>query len=139
MLLGIKLKVNTIFGEQETTSKCCVYCKNNKPLSDFPKHSHRSSGYDARCRACIKVRSKEVEKIRLTAPPKTSVCECCGKAPNSGPNADPNKRIRGLVLDHDPITKTFRGWLCDDCNKSIGAFGDTLEGVMKAVDYLKRN
>jgi len=41
-------------------------------------------------------------------------------------------------LDHDHRTGKFRGWLCHDCNTSIGKLGDTFDGVMRAADYLKR-
>jgi hypothetical protein len=32
----------------------------------------------------------------------------------------------------------MRGWLCDPCNIAIGNLGDTLEGVLKAVEYLRK-
>ena len=119
-------------------TKKCVYCKESKDLSEFPKHSQKKDKLDTRCRVCIRKRSKEVNTIRKTAPPKPDNCECCGKPPNTGDDRNFSKRKVGLVLDHDPKTKKFRGWLCDDCNKSIGSLGDTVEGVMKAVTYLKR-
>lgn len=53
-------------------------------------------------------------------------CECCGK---------PGKRL--LALDHDHPTNAFRGWLCTRCNTGIGALGDNLAGVLRAVAYLK--
>lgn len=43
-----------------------------------------------------------------------------------------------LHLDHCHITGAFRGWLCSQCNTGIGLLGDNLEGVSKAVKYLKR-
>jgi hypothetical protein len=46
------------------------------------------------------------------------------------------RRKVGLVLDHDPFTNKFRGWLCDKCNKAIGMIGDNLEGVVKAFNYM---
>jgi hypothetical protein len=61
--------------------------------------------------------------------PEPSLCECCGKQ---------NVAKRTLALDHDHITGQFRGWLCNLCNTAIGKLGDTLEGVERAVAYLKR-
>lgn len=57
-----------------------------------------------------------------------AVCECCGKAPAR----------RRLALDHCHDTRRFRGWLCGNCNVGIGMLGDTLEGVLHAVKYLRR-
>lgn len=41
-------------------------------------------------------------------------------------------------VDHDHATQRVRGLLCADCNQALGRFGDTLEGVMNAVNYLNR-
>lgn len=54
-------------------------------------------------------------------------CECCGRLPETV-----------LCLDHDHVTLKFRGWICRQCNAAIGQLGDTIEGVQKALAYLKR-
>lgn len=59
--------------------------------------------------------------------PAPALCECCGRP-----------STRRLNLDHDHKTGLFRGWLCYSCNISIGHLGDDLEGVQRAVNYLKR-
>ena len=130
--------INTVFGEQKIQTKKCVYCKEDKPLNEFGVHKHHFDGYDQRCIKCVRERAKIVNNLRKTAPPKPKVCECCGKEPNSGPTADNTMRKLGLALDHDPVENTFRGWLCDSCNRAIGALGDNIEGVTNALNYLKR-
>lgn len=116
-------------------TKVCSYCKKPKLLKSFAKNKNCKDGHDVRCKSCVKERNAVVEKIRLTAPPKPEICDCCKKAPKhlSG------RRKVGLVLDHDPSTNTFRGWLCDKCNKAIGMLGDDLDGILNALDYLKRD
>ena len=55
-------------------------------------------------------------------------CEVCG-------------RENDLVYDHDHSLEgigAFRGVLCRGCNGAIGILGDNLEGLNKAVTYLKR-
>jgi hypothetical protein len=52
-------------------------------------------------------------------------CECCGRVEKAA-----------LCLDHDHVTGVFRGWLCKRCNSAIGLLGDSLYGVLCAVDYL---
>lgn len=60
---------------------------------------------------------------------RPKLCECCGRKPNG--------RRKSLHLDHDHDTGEFRGWLCFTCNTAIGKLGDSIDGLMKAVRYLK--
>lgn len=53
-------------------------------------------------------------------------CDICGKTKD------------GMCLDHCHETGTIRGVLCRDCNTSIGKLGDTEEGLMRAVHYLRK-
>jgi hypothetical protein len=59
--------------------------------------------------------------------PMPAACELCG-----GSNGD-----KALACDHDHSTGRFRGWLCYKCNTGIGKLGDTVEGLQKALDYLR--
>lgn len=61
--------------------------------------------------------------------PAPALCELCGKANRSG---------KALSLDHDHPTNKFRGWLCHRCNLSLGYFGDSIQGLERAIAYLKR-
>lgn len=61
--------------------------------------------------------------------PQPATCENCNQLPGA----------KGLALDHDHETGTFRGWLCTPCNTAIGALGDTVEALERATDYLRRN
>jgi len=79
---------------------------------------------DSRCRKCVKKHSKVRSKLHKKAPPKPTICECCGKVPLK------------WVLDHDHKDDSFRGWICGPCNEGIGKLGDNLEGVIKAANYL---
>ena len=47
------------------------------------------------------------------------------------------KRTEKLYIDHDHHTGYVRGLICRRCNASLGAFGDDLKGIMRAVKYLK--
>jgi hypothetical protein len=55
-------------------------------------------------------------------------CECCGV-----------ELVKNVNCDHDHETGKFRGWLCSKCNLGIGLLGDTLESVLRAVDYLMKS
>lgn len=131
----MRVQLITFEGDDLDDHKICVYCKVSKPINLFPKHKSRNDGHDSRCRQCKKDREKLVARIKKFAPPMPSVCDCCGKPPISGNG----RRKVGLSCDHDPITDTFRGWLCGDCNVSIGLLGDNVEGLQRAIDYLTNN
>jgi len=83
--------------------------------------------YDHRCKVCFRSYQKGLKLAKKNAPPKPEACDCCGRTD------------KPLVVDHVRETCEVRGWLCNNCNKSIGALGDNLDGVMNAVRYLTRN
>ena len=53
-------------------------------------------------------------------------CACCSVV------------MRKPVIDHNHISGKVRGLLCSRCNTGIGQLGDTLEGLLQAVEYLQR-
>lgn len=62
--------------------------------------------------------------------PCPETCELCARKNTAG---------KALVNDHCHVGNYFRGWLCTSCNASIGHLGDSLEGVLRAADYLRKN
>lgn len=41
-----------------------------------------------------------------------------------------------LVIDHCHVSGVVRGLLCNKCNTSLGAFGDNIKGLQRALNYL---
>lgn len=58
-------------------------------------------------------------------------CACCGSesAYNSG--------SQKFHVDHCHETNRVRGLLCKSCNHALGMCGDSIEGLMRLVNYLK--
>jgi len=122
--------------------KCCNFCKKQLPLSYYAGNSSGGScfflktGLRARRGECIscgkeagkgKSRSKAIAKaqgIPFKAPEGTC-CELC-------------KKTEKIVFDHDHTAETFRGWLCDPCNRSIGVLGDSADRLLQVVLYLTK-
>ena len=55
-------------------------------------------------------------------------CAICGSLP---------KDNHALAMDHNHATNEFRGLLCKECNRALGLFGDNIDVLTNAVNYLK--
>ena len=105
--------------------------KTGKPC----KNGHIAERYvsTGACVECVIPRNRKSardhwRKKHLPKPtrPEPTICECCG-------------REGQMRLDHDHITNTFRGWICDSCNVGIARLGDDIKGVENALAYLRKN
>ena len=107
--------------------KKCFYCEVEKSLSEFSEDRGRHKIY---CRKCNRKILKTTYKLRKSAPKQPKHCECC---------LTPKKECQNgrLVLDHDHETEEFRGWLCIRCNIGLGKFGDNVDGILMALNYLR--
>ena len=43
-----------------------------------------------------------------------------------------------VVLDHSHIDGSVRGWLCSSCNTSIGKFGEDINILQRAINWIKK-
>jgi hypothetical protein len=111
----------TVVNRQKTCSKCGEIKSHN----EFRMQYGGKLGPRTECRACERKMRILRSKLRKNAPNKPTKCECCGV------------ETKRLKLDHDHLTNEFRGWLCNSCTTGIGRLGDSLEGLLKAVEYLK--
>lgn len=57
-------------------------------------------------------------------PPADSKCFNCGI-------------VAKLHVDHDHVSGKYRGYLCIKCNMGIGQLGDSIEGLERALIYLR--
>lgn len=120
-----------------TQRKRCTKCHETFPLSCFSGNTSGTDPFDQKgyrlrrpeCRVCTKKANKgkyeAVKKAREKKPPEGTPCEICGTTQN-------------IIFDHDHVTNMFRGWLCDPCNRSMGVFGDSVEGLQRAINYLQK-
>lgn len=101
-----------------TKSRQCVVCQRE----NYAKYIAKRPGWLREVN-----RRSRARRMGISAPtrPDPGVCEQCASAPS-------------LHLDHDHDTGAFRGWLCRKCNTSIGALGDNIAGLERAIAYLKR-
>ena len=114
-----------------TKNKTCLYgraCEcnvcHNKRKNIYRKNnpkSYRDSNIKSMCKMRYKITFKEYKERMATS----DCCEICNTKDN-------------LCYDHCHDTFRFRGVLCKNCNKGLGIFGDNIEGINKALSYLRR-
>lgn len=67
---------------------------------------------------------EEVRELRS----RVTECQICG-----GP---PTNKHGKFSLDHNHVTGQVRGLLCQSCNIGLGGFGDNVENLIRAIEYL---
>lgn len=142
------------------TDKKCSWCHEYKPLDEFHFSKGAKDGRHAYCKSCQKtrgaayykahreekiayanewikrnpekhaeIRKKYMRKYRHGVEPtrpEPSHCEICGELAKG----------KGMHLDHCHKTKTFRGWLCHNCNIALGNAKDDPRILCKMISYL---
>lgn len=128
-------------------SAICTTCKETKGNKHFifytnrvnpdTKHCLYSNKKCDECRKQYAIHKKKSEndvKLLDIQRPIPSLenpypCDCCGK------DIVTTKTIQ---LDHCHKKGIFRGWLCKECNISIGNLGDDIEGIFRVIKYLNK-
>ena len=122
--------------------RICSSCFRHLPNEAFGKDNKRADGtYQRRpdCKECktafTKRAIKPSKEVESTRPKKGEpfTCPCCKRFYI----AEVTTRV---VADHDHDTGKFREWICGDrCNSGMGRFRNGIDGIILAVDYLKKH
>lgn len=73
--------------------------------------------------------ANRAERAFLAGRPQPDVCDVCGR---------PENHKDGVVFDHCHQKGHFRGWLCRNCNWTLGLVEDDPFILLKLIAYLKR-
>jgi len=114
----------------------CSKCGSEHPLTEefFGRNQSTNTGgnkyFRPECKKCTKKAGQgrsQAYKLadKPSCPELGTPCYNCGRTDKK------------LVFDHDHETLKHRGWLCDNCNRSMGMLGDTIESLERAIKYLK--
>ena len=131
-------------------------CKEEKPMEDFAKTTKNGKPYiRGRCKPCFNVyhrewyqKNKEVHKARVYANPNREYRRASKYGLTNEQFDELLKSNNGLchicnvrkatAIDHCHESGKVRGHLCIQCNSGLGKFGDSIEGLMQAINYLER-
>ena len=143
-----KTKFKTAEEENEyakQNQKKCSKCNLMKTLIEYAGNTSGCDAFDMdgyrlrrpECKNCSKeiakgkTESKKNAKnlgISYEAPDGTK-CALCGELSKKGDR---------LVFDHCHKTNTFRGYLHNSCNRSLGVLGDDINGMLRAINFLNK-
>lgn len=123
--------------------RVCKNCGERKLLEEFyPSHRGRF-GHRLTCARCEmsgavervkalpadkanKAGPSQHRRLELAGRPKPEVCEICERPPGK----------TGLQFDHDHKTGRFRGWICTNCNTTLGQVREDISTLATMIDYL---
>ena len=105
------------------------YYKNNKEIMAIQSKQYRLKHKEdiarQRRHATYGITSEQYDIIYTK---QNGCCAICGK--------HETKLNRKLSVDHDHETGIIRGLLCYKCNTALGLFGDNIEILKQALNYL---
>ena len=128
-------------GRNSPEYKICSRCGKRKHETEFAKNQYRKGSivvrraYCIECGKLIKPLSSKARKEYEEKHPRPEIgtmfqCPIC-------------KRKREIwhknqvCLDHNHETGEIRGYICGDCNASIGRIGEDIEILERAILWLK--
>lgn len=130
--------------------KQCTKCKDLKSEEDFVKRKTGKNGLGSWCKPCcnlVIINSKEkkpdryknynlvyrfgitIEQYSQILEKQENKCKICKR--------HKNEFTKSLIVDHCHDTGKIRGLLCDNCNRGLGQFKDSIESLNSALEYLK--
>jgi Recombination endonuclease VII len=142
--------------------KICFRCKVSKPSSEFHKDKFKKDGLKSTCKACYSIaysntKGKYKDRARKNylanrerilasnmqwkyknrynitiEQKKQRIAEQNGKCAICRTPID----FSSAAVDHNHITKSIRGLLCDNCNVGLGNFKDDPQILRDAAEYL---
>ena len=136
-------------------SKLCSGCVIRKPKSGFWKSTSTVDRLETRCIEC---KSAETKKWRSISPAHRKkernarlksdygittdqydalLAEQDGRCGICGDENTHNSSRKNFAVDHDHSTGAVRGLLCWHCNTALGHLGDDIDGVLRALHYLR--
>jgi|SaaInl1SG_22_DNA_1037389.scaffolds.fasta_scaffold08388_2 hypothetical protein len=120
--------------QEALEGRACVKCGVKQPDENF----YMANGGNYRrteCISCMRKYTRVVDKLRKENeyPTEDYQCPICTR---NSTEIDTVRKGKVFFLDHCHDSHQFRGWLCDSCNRGLGAFGDDVKRLKRAIDYL---
>lgn len=137
--------------------KDCHRCGQRKKGRDFKRASKNIDGRRGICRDCTSEATREYrranpERVRAARRRYSAKASHYNRRYKYGITAEQFdgwvrdqagrcalcEKPADLVVDHDHSTGAIRGLLCSACNGGLGKLGDSIDGLERAIAYLRR-
>ncbi|KKN19342.1 hypothetical protein LCGC14_0946770 [marine sediment metagenome] len=105
------------------------YRKNRDKILTYTKAYQKARPLATRNRALLRRYSLTIEQHQQIYSSQNCCCALCG-------NPTPYDKIH---TDHEHETGKVRGLLCCRCNMGLGFWEDSIEGLQRAIEYLRKN
>ena len=118
----------------------CIKCGEDKPLDAYEIRNNMGNGGKERrndCKVCRHAANKYVTQLKkqYPFPDKNYICPICERDEEALKHLFRGRRA--WVLDHDHVTKKFRGWICNQCNTGLSRFNDNPTVLRNAANYIE--
>lgn len=135
--------------------KICSVCKETKSFESFYNFKLGRDGKCSRCKVCddaarYKYRLNNIEKVKILERNRSlkfkygitsddynqmlsnqdGCCAICKSTETRGAHS--------FSVDHNHSTGNVRGLLCNNCNRALGMFGDSIPNIENALNYLRK-
>ena len=111
--------------------RVCYQCKETRNILQYSTVNKDNFGRAFTkkiCNPCVRENQKIIRRLRnLYEPMKPDHCMLCENSSDV------------LEIDHCHITGQFRGWLCLDCNTTLGRMDDNPQFFINAIEYLLKD
>lgn len=114
--------------------KTCNSCAVSKSVDEFYAHPQTADRLQGCCKDChrsatfMRRYGITLEQYNEMLDAQGGACAICGET-----------KERSLHVDHDHVSGTVRGLLCDFCNIGLGHFQDDPDRLVAAAAYIIRS
>lgn len=98
------------------------------------KKKHKMSAEAQRHYGLMRDYGIDLAKYQEMLLAQNGVCAICSKPETSVVNG----KIKHLAVDHCHNSEKIRGLLCARCNQAVGLFGEDVNVLSKAIEYLRK-
>ena len=120
--------------------KVCGSCKFWVVLEEFSPKSDRTA-LSSVCKRCATLRrhnitAREYDEMLFK---QKGRCAACGDFPREGTRLAVDHDHACCPSSRDTCGNCIRGLLCERCNWTLGKVNDSVENLLKLIEYVERN